>query len=130
MCTLAAVFIGTFLLYFDALSKELCWLLLTAMLLIANGMVPYPGVGIPYLIGIALAFILASRISAWSLPINVTPLSQCTLGIYFIHVLLLKTVAKSGLVRGVFVPLAAFALSVAVVFSFQRAFPRLAKFWS
>lgn len=127
---LAAVFIGTFLLYFDAPRKELSWFLLVAMLLIANEMVPYPGVGIPYLIGIALAFVLASRISAWSLPINVTPLSKCTLGIYFVHVLLLKTVAKSGLARGVFVPLAAFALSIAVVFSFQRAFPRLARFWS
>lgn len=126
----AAIFIGAFLLHFDTLPKTAGWPLLLLMCGGAALMTPYPGVGLPYMAALALGCFLASDVRAPTLPIDVTPLSECTLGIYFIHVLFLRGLVKFGLAHGAGVPVGAFFLSALTVFFLRRAAPGWARYWS
>ncbi|MDB6171070.1 MAG: putative acyltransferase [Chthoniobacteraceae bacterium] len=126
---LAGIFLGSFFAGWNALHRKARMLLLTIIVLSAVSAIPYEGVGIPYLIGIAAGCILVFKPFDKAININLDLISQCTLGVYFVHVLLLAFIRKFGVDHNTLLPVAGFILSVAIVFLMRRSFPRLAKYW-
>jgi hypothetical protein len=126
----AGIFLGTFLLYFDTLPKKASWPLLIIMFFVTSQMIHYQGIGVPYMIAILVGSILASRISDRIPQIDFTFISQCSLGIYFVHILILKLVVKFLQIQGAILPVTTFLLSIFAVMYFRNAFPKLTKYWS
>ncbi len=124
------VLVGIFLLYFDVLPGKTRWLICATMIFVATQRLPYAGIENPSVIGMVLCFVLASGITQKIRSVDFTPLSQCTLGIYFIHILFLDLAAKARIFHGIRGPLVVFVASAITVYYLRRAFPRLAKYWS
>ncbi len=127
---LAGVFIGAFFSNYGLLPKRLGIFLLLGMVVAAVSAIPYEGVGIPYLMGIVAGCILALRIFEKISIIDFSAVSQCTLGIYFLHIILLSVIIKFITVPGILLPTMAFVLSFFIVYFMRQSFPKLAKYWS
>ena len=125
----AAIFIGVFVLYLDKISRVGSSLLILAMLACVIYMIPYSGIGIPYLIGLVAVLVVASRLLE-VLSVDVSFVSECTLGVYFVHVFVLLVFFKFGLFQGAFLPVAVFVIATLAVMALRKLLPGLAKYWS
>lgn len=125
---LAGIFLGVFFSYFGVLPRRIGAFLLLIIIVAAASAIPYEGVGIPYLIGIAVGCFLAFQIFAKISIIDFSVISQCTLGIYFVHIIFLSAIRKLNAVHGSSLPITAFFLSLFTIYLMRRSFPRLAKY--
>ena len=126
----AGIFLGAFFSYLDRLPRHIGAVLLLVIIVASVSAIPYEGVGIPYLIGIAAGCIVAFQIFKNASSMNLSDISQCTFGIYFVHILFLKFVKKINTVPEIVVPIIVFFLSIVTVFFMRRSFPKAAKYWS
>lgn len=124
----AGVFIGVFFSYFGVIPKRIGTLLLLIIVVAAASAIPCNGVGIPYLIGIAAGCVVVFQPLAKKSIINLSFISQCTLGIYFIHIIFLLAIKKLNADTGILLPIVAFILSFFTIFLIRRLFPKLAKY--
>ena len=125
-----AVLAGFFLLHRDRLPRSIAAALLLALFLGAVWTLPWDGVGLPYLIGLAAVALVARDRPDGLARLDLRPLSESTLGIYFMHILVLGLLSTVGGLDGVVLPVATFAVSALAVLALRRAFPRLARYWS
>lgn len=125
-----AVLAGFFLLHRRHLPRLLAATLLLGLFLGTFGTLPWDGVGLPYLIGLtAVALVARDRPDALA-RLDLRPLSESTLGIYFVHILVLGLLSTVGGLDGFVLPMATFAVSALAVLALRSAFPRLARYWS
>ena len=124
----AGIFLGVFFSYFSEISKKMGISLLLITIAAAASAIPYGGVGIPYLIGIVAGCVVVFQPFARISTINFSFMSQCTLGIYFVHIIFLATIKKLNADAGIFLPVAAFFLSFLTIHLIRRLFPKLAKY--
>jgi surface polysaccharide O-acyltransferase-like enzyme len=120
-----AVSFGVFLSYASFLPEVWRRLIIVAMAL-AAGYFLYAAYAVGMLIGLLLTL-------DWlKLPpsINLTALSSCTLGIYFIHPLFLRFLPHLFTTTAVKLALATIVCSTISVWIGRRAAPRLARYWS
>ena len=127
---LAGVFLGVFFSYSDEFTKPNKIFLLLVTIIAAAFTIPYEGVGIPYLIGIAAGLFLIFRIINNVPIIDFTFISQYTLGIYFVHILFLKVIQTSHLFSGIFLPVSAFLFSAFTIFAIRKISPKTAKYYT
>jgi fucose 4-O-acetylase-like acetyltransferase len=127
---LSGVFLGAFFLYFDALPGRTGQLLLVTVIASALSAVPYEGVGIPYLFGIVSGCILVSRSLDKMLIVNLSALSQLTLGIYFVHIIVIRAIQRTFQFSGIVLPIAAFLVSALIVLVLRKSTPKLAKYFT
>ncbi len=126
----AAVFAGVFLLHADRLPRRAAAALLLALFLCTLWTLPHEGVGLPYAIGLgAVALVASGRFAAFQAA-GLALLSECTLGIYFAHILVLSLLSRMGRLDGFVLAVATFALSALPVMALRKAFPCVAKYWS
>ncbi|WP_124948703.1 acyltransferase family protein [Sulfuriferula thiophila] len=125
---LAAVVLGIFFAYARNISKQLQITLLLFIIATAIYVIPYKGIGIPYLIGIFVGCILAFRILKIPSSLNFNIIAKNTLGIYFIHILILKTLVHSNTIHGIYLPVTTFFLSLLIIILLRRTFPKIAKY--
>lgn len=131
---LAAVTLGIFFSYLSILHGRYQIFLLFIIVISALSAIPYTGVGIPYLIGIFAGSILVYRPLLNKLWIftgssfDFSSISQYTLGIYFVHVLILTVLEKTHFFYGIYLPLTGIVLSILTVYLLRRTFPKLAKY--
>ena len=122
--------IGVFLAYYYTLPNLARSALLLIILALAAylAVLPMPGVGVPYLLGISVsaAVLLFNR----SLPgkINFNWLSECALGIYLIHPFCFMIVYKINLISGLSTPIVVFVASVVSVALLKRIAPNASKY--
>lgn len=128
--SLSAIFIGVFLAFYSELPSKTGAFLLAAVIVSAISAIPFNGVGVPYLIGVAAAVALLFKVFDKLLSsVDFRPLSQCTLGIYFVHIFFLMVLYRVNISSGIILPIMAFLLSAVTIFSLRRLFPSLAKYW-
>lgn len=125
----AGVFLGIFLARSDMLADTLKWLVAVAMAVATAVAWPFDDVAVPYFVGLVVSYPLTTP---WTqrFKVDVTTLSACALGIYFIHPLFL-TLLENSLPRGTYsLAIATIILSTMTVFLARRAVPRFAQYWS
>lgn len=125
----AAIFIGVFFLYFYQVSRFIGIALLLSILSAAVYATSVAGVGVPYLVGIVAGALIVSKLLG-RFKFDFGFLSECTLGVYFVHVFVILVFFKFGVALEGLFPFAVFFVSVLVVFTMRRLFPRLARYWS
>lgn len=124
------ILIGIFLAYYYALPKLARSALLLIILALAAylSILPVPGVGVPYLLGVSVsaAVLLLNR----TLParINFNWLSECALGIYLIHPFCFMIIFHTGLVSGLSMPFVVFFASSVSVMLLKRIAPSASKY--
>jgi surface polysaccharide O-acyltransferase-like enzyme len=123
-----SILMGTFMLYFDKTPPWAGRLALALMLVAAVSVIPYAGVGLPYLMGICVGILLlyCKDLSAYS--VNLEAWSKLTLGIYLVHKIFLNLLKQQFAIEGVWLPLLAFGLSAALIWVLQTAFPKLSRY--
>lgn len=127
---LPAVFIGVYFSYFYSLPRLAAFLLLAVVLASEISALGCKGVGITYLVATVISLVLLVN-SGWRpRKIDISPISKCMLGVYFLHVLFLVAVTKYTDITGVYIPVFVFLTSTAVVYIGRRSFPGLANYWS
>jgi surface polysaccharide O-acyltransferase-like enzyme len=125
---LAAISLGAFFTNLKTLPKRIQAFLLILIIVTTLSAIPYEGVGIPYLIGTIAGCILSFNLFEKLLITDLSIISQCTLGIYFMHILALSAIRKLDFLDGVYIPIAAFLLSTIVIFLLRLKLPKLAKY--
>jgi len=126
---LDGVFIGVFFANCSALPRAMRAGFIAAILafvLLFSWSVP--GMGITYLVGIALAAIIL--LPDWNMrfPVNISVLSECTLGIYLSHVFWIKVVSKFGIQSEIALSLLVFGISALTILALKRFAPRVARY--
>lgn len=124
---MAAVLIGVFFAYYGALGR-LAPLLLAVMLAFAALALPWHDVGLTYLLALTVSFAVLFLAPARFPYIDVSVISRCTPGIYFVHLLWLSALSK--LVHGPALAIGAFLGSLLMVLVARKLFPGLAQYWS
>lgn len=124
-----AVLIGVFI----GNSHDLPKLFLTCsivLILLTTALVAlsFQSLGLPYLIGTAIAALVL--LPEWRInpKINVNSLSECTLGIYLSHPFWVLVLYKIGIEDNFYFPFFVFSLSAIFVLLFKRIFPKVSKF--
>lgn len=125
----AAIFSGVFFLYFYQVPRFVGIALLLSILSAAVYATSVAGVGGPYLVGLLAGALIVSKILE-GFKFNFGFLSECALGVYFVHIFVILVFSKFGVAPGVLFPFAVFFVSVLVVLTARRLFPRLARYWS
>lgn len=87
-----------------------------------------PGIGVTYLVGIALAALILLPDWNLSFPVNISVLSECTLGIYLSHVFWIRVVSKLGIRSELLLPFLVFGISALTIFALKRYAPRVARY--
>jgi hypothetical protein len=124
----AGVLLGVFLAYVTGLPRKLGMFLLLIITAADLSVFHYEGIGIPYLIGIVVGCILAFRLLEKVIKIDVTALSECSLGIYLLHPLLVGIFQQHHLVSAMLMPVTVFSSAAFLIFMLRRFLPRLAKY--
>lgn len=126
----AGISLGAFFAFIGAFPGRTAALLLVMIFAAALSAIPFEGVGIPYVLSIAAGCMVAFRIFEKAVTLDFGVIAECTLGIYFVHILVFDIFRKYHIVNGILTPVAIFFLSACAVFLMRRSFPRLAKYWS
>ena len=87
-----------------------------------------PGMGVTYLVGIALAAVILLPDWQLSFPVNISVLSECTLGIYLSHVFWIRVVSKLGITSELLLPFLVFGISALTILALKRYAPRIAQY--
>lgn len=87
-----------------------------------------PGIGVTYLVGIALAAVILLPDWDLSFPVNISVLSECTLGIYLSHVFWIRVAGKLGIRSELLLPFLVFGISALTIFALKRYAPRVARY--
>jgi fucose 4-O-acetylase-like acetyltransferase len=95
-----------------------------AIALAVAGALAFHGVGLPYLLGIAVAGLLLAPPLPAHLGRWINPLGAATFGVYCAHILVMRILAKFTHVEGALLPVSTFVVSMAVVMLAQRALAR------
>ena len=123
---LAGFFLGIFFAYYQALRNNI--VLLFIIIAASMSAFSFPGIGIPYSIGVAAGCII-TLLHGVKLPLmGVESLSQYMFGVYLIHPLFLRAFGKFLTIQGLMVPFAVFILSTIIVCLINKISPRVAKF--
>lgn len=129
MHALIGVFAGVFFASYSSLPKNVfIIILLIIFTLLCIFAWDFEGIGVPYLLGLAVtSFIL---LPSWSFDpkLNLNWLSSCTLGVYMVHPFFILLEYKLYLAPPLFTPFIVFTLSVIFVLCLKSAAPRLAKY--
>lgn len=126
---MAGVLIGLFFGYRDQIQKYIFLGLLILLIGSAIFALPWRGVGVTYLVGIVFGCVLSFE---WLRGFNfgaLERLSPYTLGIYFIHILVLWGVDKLRLMNAVDFVLT-FLISALVVVGMLRRYPKFGRYWA
>lgn len=125
---LPAVLIGVFFSRFDALHGLAKWVIVLLIFSAAAYAVSAEGVGIPYLVGISAGLFLIvpqNILTSIKIPSSV---SQCMLGVYLVHPIILGVAAKMSFTSQVWAAVFAFTLSTALVFLVRTYAPQIARY--
>jgi hypothetical protein len=95
-----------------------------AIALAVAGALAFHGVGLPYLLGIAVAGLLLAPPLPAHLGRWINPLGAATFGVYCAHILVMRILAKFTHVEGALLPVSTFVVSMAAVMLAQRALAR------
>ncbi|MCR4303429.1 MAG: acyltransferase [Gallionella sp.] len=124
------VLVGNFLAYYYAMLKPVRFALLLFILAMAAylSILPMPGIGVPYLLGIGIsaAVLLFNRFHPAG--ININWLSECTLGIYLIHPFCYMIIFHTKLASGLNIPLVVFLMSFLLIILLKRILPNASKY--
>ncbi len=121
----AAVFTGLYLYTMVSLPRIVRPTVLVVIMLCAATSWTMPGMGIPYVIGLAIAGLIA--FNPWPGAIrSQPPLAQYTLGIYLAHPLVLTVMALIGIAEHWTAPVMAFFISAVGIAAFKTVAPRFA----
>lgn len=121
--------IGLFLGYKSRMPKYLFLALFALLVAAALHALPWRGVGVTYLVGLLFGGILSFEWLAGANFHGLEKLAPYTLGIFFIHVLVLWGVTKLHIPDKIEF-LLTFALSAALVIGLSKKFPRLVRYWA
>jgi len=126
---LSGVLIGVFLANCDVLSRRDRVLAVAALLLsIAMFSASLPGVGVPYLLGVAVTALALSPAWKGCIQFDVVWLSECTFGIYLSHIFWLRLIRSSSNIPELALPFVVFAVSAATVWMLKKGAPRVARY--
>lgn len=123
---LAAVFLGIFFACLRVTSGSL--LLLLLIFAASVSAVSWPGIGIPYLVGIVAGCIFIFPCGGRLSVFNVEVVSQHMFGVYLIHPIFLRILKKINFNYWMFVPIVSFVLSIVAVYIIKKFLPRIARF--
>jgi surface polysaccharide O-acyltransferase-like enzyme len=126
---LPSIFIGIFFAYFYLLPKMVRLILLLLILIATFCSISIEGVGIPYLLAILTMLAIVTKPFEGVSIGRLTAVSQCTLGIYFIHIIVLSAIRKYEIADGALLPILAFAASTALVLLMSKLLPMQRKYW-
>lgn len=126
---MAAIFIGISFSYIGSQNKYISTFLLFLIISSAIIALPFSGVGLTYLIAILCSLLLITKLGERCQKIDFYPLSQCMLGVYFIHIAIMRLVGKFFLGQGILIPIVTFITSTIFVFFARKLFPKLACYW-
>lgn len=127
---LAAVFIGIYFSYFHVHSKYFSIFILVLIIISSIASFPFEGVGVTYFVAILCSLLLISKFGEKFQRIDFSPLSQCMLGVYFVHIIIIGLVGKLLPGAGLLMPFLVFLISTIVVYIAMRLFPKTACYWS
>jgi fucose 4-O-acetylase-like acetyltransferase len=127
---LAAVFIGVYLSYFYLLRKFISIILLALIIISSIASLQNKGIGVAYFVAISCSLMLISKYSIKFETINFSPISECMLGVYFLHVKILIGANKFIPWAGLLIPLIVFLVCTIAVYLARRLFPKIACYWS
>jgi len=102
------------------------WWLMAAMLMAVASVLPFEGIGLPYLIGIAVSAAVLMSPRSLVAGVDFSEPAACTLGIYLLHPFLLAVANKYHLASGAMLPLGVFVASGLLVWLFRRGVPGVA----
>ena len=102
------------------------WRLTAAMLLAVASVLPFEGIGLPYLIGITVSAAVLLSPRSLVTGVDFSEPAACTLGIYLLHPFLLGVAHKYHLVSGLMLPVDVFVASGLLVWLFRRGVPGVA----
>ena len=122
----APVLLGVFLLGAAALPRALRLALSAGVVVAAAAILPFEWLGLPMLLGSLAALLVHSGWLAGRIPLDLTPASDCTLGIYLCHSLVFALLLPVQGLPTDGLPLVIFGLSLAGVALLKRAWPRVA----
>lgn len=102
---------------------------LLALIVVAAILAIQP-LGLTYLVGIPICLFLYKEVLhnlrlSW-----LTMVSNCMLGVYFLHVIVLNILRKINFSDGMLLPITVFSLSLLMVYLARKFMPRLSKYWS
>ena len=126
---LPAVAVGAWLAGRTTLTPRENRLLALAVLTAAAGVLPWPGVGLPYLVGLGVV----GAALVWPVTVlqrwNVARWAEASFGIYLVHMMVLEAL-RAVPVGGRKLPLLVFLVSLVLVRTGRALAPRYASWWS
>lgn len=125
-----AVLIGVVLLNASSVSRAELLLLLAGVFGALLFVLQEEMYAVPYIIGGCVCLFIFSGIASGLKLAHVSMLTNTALGIYFIHMFVLKGLVKTPVGSTLYLPISVFAISFFLVVVGRMAFPRLAKYWS
>lgn len=126
----AAVFIGVSFSYFCVERKYFSILFFVLIVASSIAVFSFKGVGVTYFVAILCSLLLISKIGEKFQRINFLPISQCMLGVYFVHIIILNLVGGFLPEAGLFRPFLVFLTSTIAVYIARKLFPKIACYWS
>lgn len=127
---LAAIFIGIYFSYFNGQNKYFSIFVLTLIVISSIVSFPFKDVGVTYFFAILCSLLLISKFGEKFQKIDFSPVSQCMLGVYFVHAMVLELVSKLLPGAGLLIPFLVFLISTLAVYIAIRLFPKAACYWS
>jgi fucose 4-O-acetylase-like acetyltransferase len=124
----AGIFLGIFFSAANEIPRKISITFTFIIIISAIYSIPELGVGIPYLLGTILGAILSFKILKNYLNIEVNKIADLTLGIYFIHVLIISLLRKNEYISGIYLPILSFIMSAVIIYIIRNKFPNHAKF--
>lgn len=121
------VFAGLFYMNISCISSRRRGLMIAVLLAAAASAIYYPGVGLPYLIGMAAYAVLTLWPVDRRFSFDLLAISKCMFGVYLVHPFPLMIANKFKLLSGVMLPIVAFLASTALIYAAHRVAPKWAK---